>query len=94
MITDRYLSRSRVVRSLMEGPLGEHIYLYIDQLQRQSYSLEVGHRLLSVVRDFGFWLASPAPTLPISMRHSSPSISPSDHDTARQTGQTSERSTD
>jgi hypothetical protein len=56
MITDRYLSRSRVVRSLMEGPLGEHIHLYIEQLQREGYSLEVSHRLLSVVRDFGFWL--------------------------------------
>ena len=56
MITDRYLSRSRVVRSLMEGPLSEHIHLYIEQLQREGYSLEVSHRLLSVVRDFGFWL--------------------------------------
>lgn len=56
MITDDYLNRSRVVRSLMEGLLGEHIHLYVEPLQRGRYSLATGHRFLSVVRDFGFWL--------------------------------------
>ncbi|WIW90518.1 site-specific integrase (plasmid) [Sphingobium sp. V4] len=58
MITDKYLNRSRVVRGLMEGPLGEHAHLYVERLQRGGYSLEIGHRLLSVVRDFGFWLGA------------------------------------
>lgn len=58
MITDAYLNRSRVVRGLKDGPFGEHIHLYIGQLQRRGYSLEVGHRYLSLVRDFGFWLAA------------------------------------
>lgn len=58
MITDGYLNRSRVMRSLMEGPLGMHIDPYVEQLRRGGYSIEVSHRLLSVVRDFGFWLGA------------------------------------
>jgi site-specific recombinase XerD len=58
MITDVYMNKSRVMRSLRTGPLGEHIHLYIDQLQQGGYSLQTGHRLLSIVRDFGFWLGS------------------------------------
>lgn len=58
MITDAYLNRSRIVRGLKDGPFGEHIHLYIEQLQRRGYSVEIGHRYLSLVRDFGFWLAA------------------------------------
>jgi site-specific recombinase XerD len=58
MITDVYVSRSRVMRSLRAGPLGEHICLYVAQLQQGGYSLETGHRRLSIVRDFGFWLGA------------------------------------
>lgn len=58
MITDSYLNRSRVVRGLMEGPLGEHIHHYVEQLQRHGYSLEIAHRYLSLARDFGFWLGA------------------------------------
>lgn len=56
MITDGYLNTSRVVRSLKEGPFGEHIHLYVEQLQRDGYCLVTGHRYLSLARDFGFWL--------------------------------------
>lgn len=63
MITDGYLNRSRVVRSLMEGPLGMHIDPYVEQLRRGGYSIEVSHRLLSVVRDFGFWLGATGTSL-------------------------------
>lgn len=56
MITDGYLNRSRVVRDLRHGLFGEHIHLYVEWLQRRGYSLEVGHRYLSLSRDFGFWL--------------------------------------
>lgn len=63
MITDGYLNRSRVVRSLMEGPLGTHIDPYVEQLRRGGYSIEVSHRLLSVVRDFGFWLGATGTSL-------------------------------
>lgn len=58
MITNDYLNRSRVVRGLKHGPFGEHIHLYVEWLQRGGYSLEVGHRYLSLARDFGFWLAA------------------------------------
>ena len=58
MITDSYLNRSRVVRGLMEGPLGEHIHHYVEQLRRRGYSLEIAHRYLSLARDFGFWLGA------------------------------------
>ena len=58
MITDDYLNRSRVMQALRRGPLGEHIRLYVEQLQQDGYSLESGHRLLSVVQDFGFWLGA------------------------------------
>jgi site-specific recombinase XerD len=58
MITDDYLNRSRVMRGLKSGLLGEHIHLYVEHLQRAGYSREVGHRFLSVVQDFGFWLGA------------------------------------
>ena len=58
MITDDYLNKSQVVRRLRRGPLGEHIHLYVEQLQRIGYSRESGHRFLSVVQDFGFWLGA------------------------------------
>ena len=58
MITDSYLNRSRVARSLKEGPFGEHIHLFIEQLRRGGYSLVTGHKYLSLVRDFGFWLSA------------------------------------
>jgi site-specific recombinase XerD len=58
MITDDYLTRSRVVRGLRDGPLGEHLHLYVDHLQRAGYSLEIGHRSLSVVQDFAYWLGA------------------------------------
>ena len=58
MITNDYLNRSRVVRGLQHGPFGEHIHLYVEWLQQGGYSLEVGHRYLSLARDFGFWLAA------------------------------------
>lgn len=58
MITDDYLNTSRVLRNLIEGPLGEHIHLYVEQLQRCGYRLRTGHRYLSVVRDFGYWLGA------------------------------------
>lgn len=64
MITDGYVNRSRVIRGLRAGPLGEHIHLYVEQLQRGGYSQEAGHRLLSVVRDFGFWLGATGAGLP------------------------------
>ncbi|GGC14318.1 putative integrase/recombinase y4rA [Novosphingobium endophyticum] len=58
MITDDYLNTSRVVRGLKQGPFGEHIHLYIEWLQRRGYSREIGHRYLSLARDFGVWLAA------------------------------------
>lgn len=58
MITNDYLNRSRVMRGLKHGPFGEHINLYVEWLQRRGYSLQVGHRYLSLARDFGFWLAA------------------------------------
>jgi len=58
MITDSYIDSSRVVRSLKAGPLGKHIHLVLEHLQRGGYSRVVGHRLLSIVRDFGFWLGA------------------------------------
>ena len=58
MITGDYLNTSRVVRGLKQGPLGEHIHLYIDWLQRRGYSREIGQRHLSLARDFGVWLAA------------------------------------
>jgi site-specific recombinase XerD len=56
MITDNYLHTSRVLRGLKRGPFGEHIHLYLGWLQRHGYSRQVGHRYLSIARDFGFWL--------------------------------------
>lgn len=58
MITKDYLNRSRVVRELKQGPLGEHIHHYVEWLERGGYSLVVSHRSLSLARDFGFWLAA------------------------------------
>lgn len=58
MITDDYLSTSRVMRRLMGGPLGEHIHLYVEHLQRAGFSGECGHHALSIVHDFGFWLGA------------------------------------
>lgn len=58
MITDDYLSRSRVVQGLRRGPLGEHIHLFVEHLQRAGYGPESGHRFLSVAQDFGFWLGA------------------------------------
>jgi site-specific recombinase XerD len=58
MITDEYLSTSRVVQGLRRGPLGEHMHLYIEQLQRAGYGREIGHRSLSVAQDFAFWLGA------------------------------------
>jgi site-specific recombinase XerD len=58
MITDGYLSTSRVVRGLLKGPFGQHIDLYIEQLQRGGYSLATSHHYLSLARDFGFWIAA------------------------------------
>jgi site-specific recombinase XerD len=58
MITDDYVNRSRVMRRLRAGLLGGYIHLYVEQLQRVGYSLESGHRFLSVVEDFGFWLGA------------------------------------
>lgn len=58
MITDDYLNSSRVVSGLKKGPLGEHIQLYIDWLRQRGYSREIGHRYLSLARDFGIWLAA------------------------------------
>jgi len=58
MITDDYLSGSRVMRGLRRGPLGEHIGLYVERLRQAGYSLESSHRFLSVLRDFGFWLGA------------------------------------
>lgn len=58
MITDRYLNTSRVVRRLNEGPLGEHVDLLVEGLQRGRYSLVTSHRYLSLARDFGFWLTA------------------------------------
>lgn len=58
MITDNCLNASRVLRSLIKGPLGEHIHLYVEQLQRCGYCVQTGNRYLSVVRDFGFWLGA------------------------------------
>ncbi|WP_380873268.1 hypothetical protein ACFB49_40450 [Sphingomonas sp. DBB INV C78] len=54
MISDAYLTRSRVVRGLRDDPFGEHIDLYIEELQRRGNSLEIGHRYLSLAWDFGF----------------------------------------
>lgn len=56
MITDDYLNTGRVLRGLKHGPFSEHIHLYVEWLQRRGYSREVGHRYLSLARDFGFWL--------------------------------------
>ena len=58
MITNGYLNTSRVVRRLNEGPFGDHIHLFVEELQRGGYSLVTGHRYLSLARDFGFWLTS------------------------------------
>ncbi len=58
MITDQYLSSSRVLRGLQRGPFAQHVHLYIAWLQQRGYSREVGHRYLSLARDFGFWLAA------------------------------------
>ncbi|AJR23105.1 site-specific integrase [Sphingobium sp. YBL2] len=58
MITDGYLSSSRILRGLKRGPFAEHIHLYIEWLRRRGYSREIGHRYLSLARDFGFWLAA------------------------------------
>lgn len=58
MITDDYLNTSRVVKGLKQGPLGEHIHFYIDWLQRRGYSRVIGHRYLSLARDFSVWLAA------------------------------------
>ncbi|HUO11813.1 MAG TPA: site-specific integrase [Caulobacteraceae bacterium] len=63
MITDDYVTRSRVVRDLRGGPLGQHIHLYLEQLQRGGYSRETGHRFLSVVQDFAFWLGATGASL-------------------------------
>jgi site-specific recombinase XerD len=58
MITDDYLNRSRVLRRLTRGPFGDYIHLYVEQLQRVGYSGATGHRYLSVVQDFAFWLGA------------------------------------
>jgi site-specific recombinase XerD len=58
MITDAYLSTSRVVTDLKHGLFGAHIHLYVEWLQQRGYSREVGHRHLSLARDFGFWLTA------------------------------------
>lgn len=58
MITDDYLSTSRVMRRLMRGPLGEHIHLYVEHLQRSRFSGVWGHHSLSIVHDLGFWLGA------------------------------------
>lgn len=58
MITDAYLNRSRVVRGLKDGPFSDYVGLFIEQLRRRGYSLEIGHRRLSLVGDFGFWLTA------------------------------------
>lgn len=63
MITDEYLNRSRVMQRLRRGLLGEHIHLYVEQLQRVGYSLESGHKFLSVVQGFAFWLGATGRTL-------------------------------
>src|ERR1700758_210546 len=46
------------MQGLRRGPLGEHVHLYVEQLQRAGYSLERGHRFLNVVQDFAFWLGA------------------------------------
>jgi len=56
MITDDYLSRSRVVQRLKNSLLGGHIHLYVEHLQRAGYSGATGHWFLSVIQDFAFWL--------------------------------------
>lgn len=56
MITDDYLSRSRLMRRLGRGLLGEHIHLYVEHLRRGGYSQATGHWYLSVIQDFAFWL--------------------------------------
>lgn len=58
MITDAYLNTSLVARGLKDGPFGEHIHLYIEQLQRGGYCLATSHRYLRLARDFGFWLTA------------------------------------
>lgn len=58
MITEGYLNTSRVMRSLSEGPFGEHIHLLVERLQQGGYCLVTGHRYLSLTRDFGFWLVA------------------------------------
>lgn len=58
MVTDAYLTTSRVVRGLKHGPFGEHIHLYVEQLRRCGYCVQTSHRYLSLARDFGFWLAA------------------------------------
>ncbi|WP_157098982.1 tyrosine-type recombinase/integrase [Novosphingobium rosa] len=46
------------MRGLQHGPVGEHIHLYVEWLQRRGYIREIGQRDLSLSRDFGFWLAA------------------------------------
>lgn len=58
MITHDYLRASRLMRRMMRGPLGEHIHLYVEHLQRAGFSGVQGHRSLSIVHDFGFWLGA------------------------------------
>ena len=58
MIAEDYLNRSRVLQGLRRGPLGEHIDLYVERLQRDGYSLVCGHQSLSIVQDFAFWLGA------------------------------------
>jgi len=41
MITDQYLSSSRVLRGLQRGPFAEHVHLYTAWLQQRGYSREV-----------------------------------------------------
>lgn len=58
MITDKYLCGSRILRGLKRGPLADHIHLYIEWLRQRGYSRVIGHRYLSLARDFGFWLGA------------------------------------
>ena len=63
MITDDYLNKSRVMRRLRRGPLGDYIHLYVEHLQRVGYSGATGHWFLSVVQDFAFWLGATGSSL-------------------------------
>lgn len=42
MITDGYLSSSRILRGLKRGPFAEHIHLYIEWLRRRGYANVTG----------------------------------------------------